>query len=96
MATQDFNLSFTVEIPALFNEPTLGKQGGASTIFADVVSRAKQGGASTIFADLAILEKDGAASQFDASNLCDEASTLDGTPYSTMSGPPYNSLLGCD
>lgn len=62
MATQDFNLSYTVEIPALFNEPPIGKQGAAGTIFADLLSdNSKQGAAGTIFADVVTLDKQGAA-----------------------------------
>lgn len=105
MASKDFALSYTVEIPAVFNDPPIGKQGPAGTIFADVLVFEKQGPAGTIFADLSILKKDGAPTELLLTGLCDEQSRLgpgalgQGAPYSTLgeaagggSPPPYSDL----
>ena len=62
MATQDFGLSYTVEIPALWLVAPEGKNGASSSIFAQGIgSLNKHGGTSSLFADLVQNNKYGAA-----------------------------------
>jgi hypothetical protein len=88
MATQDFGLSYTVEIPALYLVTIEGKIGEAANIFFDVPNLIEHiGEASNIFSDLVTQKKSGEAANifFDlpVQDMLGEAANISGAGLCT-------------